>query len=78
VSPVGWCLHNILLSWCLAKDIGASNSLVPIIFVIVGWCLQTFIKIIFLWFSPARVSKLNPMYCDLSLHAFTILKLMNY
>jgi hypothetical protein len=30
-----------------------------------------------LWFSPARVSKLNSMYCDLSLHAFTILKLMN-
>jgi hypothetical protein len=31
----------------------------------------------FLWFSPARVFKLNCMYRDLSLHAFTILNLMN-
>jgi hypothetical protein len=77
VSPVGWCLHNILLSWCSTKEIGVSNRLVPTSFVTVGWCLQTFIKIIFLWFSPARVSKLNYVYCDLSLHAFIVLKLMN-
>jgi hypothetical protein len=28
----------------------------------------------FLWFSPARVSKLNFVYRDFILHAFTILK----
>jgi hypothetical protein len=31
----------------------------------------------FLWFSPTRVSKLNFVYHDLSLHAFIVLKLMN-
>jgi hypothetical protein len=31
----------------------------------------------FLRFSATRVSKLNAMYYDLSLHAFAVLKLMN-
>jgi hypothetical protein len=31
----------------------------------------------FLWFSPARVSKLNFVYHYLNLHAFIVLKLMN-
>jgi hypothetical protein len=29
VSLVGWCLHNILMSWCLAEEIGVSSRLVP-------------------------------------------------
>jgi hypothetical protein len=52
VSPVGWCLHNILLSWCSTKEIGVSSRLVPTRFVTVGWCLQTFIKISFCGFLP--------------------------
>jgi hypothetical protein len=54
VSLVGWCLHNILLSWCSIEEIGVSNKLVPTkylaengvssrlvptSFVTVGWCL---------------------------------------
>jgi hypothetical protein len=31
----------------------------------------------FLRFSPTKVSKLNFVYHDLRLHAFTVLKLMN-
>jgi hypothetical protein len=67
VYLVGWCLYNILLSWCLTEDIGVSSSLVPT-------CIY---KDNFLWFSPARVSNLNSVYHDLSLHAFIVLKLMN-
>ena len=50
VSLVGWCLHNILLSWCLVEDIGVSSRLVPTRFLTVGWFLQTFIKISFCGF----------------------------
>jgi hypothetical protein len=52
VSPVGWCLHNILLSWCSVKYIGVSYRMVPTRFVVVAWCLQTFIKIRFFGFVP--------------------------
>jgi hypothetical protein len=45
MPPIGWCLHNILLSWCAIEEIGVSNRLVPRSFITVGWCLQTFIKI---------------------------------
>jgi hypothetical protein len=31
----------------------------------------------FLWFSSTRVFILNSVYCDLSLHAFIVLKLMS-
>jgi hypothetical protein len=72
VSLVGWCLHNILLSWCSTEEIGVSSRLVPTRFVTVGKDKDKF-----LWFSPTRVSKLNSVYCDLSLHAFIVLKLMN-
>jgi hypothetical protein len=68
VSLVGWCLHNISLSWCSTRDIGVSSRLVPTSFVTVGWCLQTFIKIIFFLFSPARVSTLNFVHFELSLY----------
>ena len=67
MSPVGWCLHNIFFSWCSDEETGVSNRLVPTNIYIDK----------FLWFSPARVSKLNYVYHDLSLHAFTVLKLMN-
>jgi hypothetical protein len=66
VSSVGWCLYNILLSWCLVEEIGVSSRLVP----------TNMYKVKFLWFSPTRVSKLNSMYRDLNLHAFIVLKLM--
>jgi hypothetical protein len=67
VSLVSWCLHNILLSWCSAEDIDVFGRLVP----------TNIYKNIFLWFSPTRVSKLNSMYYDLSLHVFFVLTLMN-
>jgi uncharacterized protein YaaW (UPF0174 family) len=38
VSPVGWFLHNILLSWCSTEEIGVSSKLVPRNFLKVGWC----------------------------------------
>jgi hypothetical protein len=52
VSPIGWYLHNILLSWYSAKYIGVSNRLVPRSFETVGWFLQKFIKISFCDFRP--------------------------
>jgi hypothetical protein len=58
VSPVGWCLHNILLSWCSTEEIGVSSRLVPIYIY----------KDKFLWFSTARVSTLNFEHYDLSLY----------
>jgi hypothetical protein len=68
VFPVGWCLHNILLSCFSTEEIGLSSKLVPTIFAIVGWCLQTFKNLIFLSFSLARVSTLTYVHCDLSLY----------
>jgi hypothetical protein len=50
MSLVGWCLHNIFISWCSTENIGVSSRLVPTNFVIVGWFLQTFIKISFFGF----------------------------
>jgi hypothetical protein len=44
VSLVGWCLHNILLSWFFDEEIGISSRLVP----------TDIYKDIFLWFSPTR------------------------
>jgi hypothetical protein len=29
VSSLGWCLHNILLSWSSTEEIGVSSRLVP-------------------------------------------------
>jgi hypothetical protein len=77
VSLVGWCLHNILLSWCSTEEIGVSSRLVPTSFVTSRLVPTNIYKDKFLWFSPTRVSKLNSVYCDLSLHAFIVLKLMN-
>jgi hypothetical protein len=45
VSPAGWCLQTLLLSWCSTKGIGVSYRLVPanIIVELVlsqgDWCL---------------------------------------
>jgi hypothetical protein len=77
MSPVGCFLHNILLSCCSSKDIGVSTMLVPTIFVTVGKFLQQFIKKK-KCFSRARVSKLNFVYNELSLHGFIVLNLINY
>ena len=62
MSLVGWFLHNILLSQCSTKEIGVSSRLVP----------TNIYKDKFLWFSPTKVSKLNSMYYDLSLHALIV------
>jgi hypothetical protein len=78
VSPIGWCLHNILLSWCSSKEIGVSSRLVLTIFCNSSLVHIDIYKDNFLWFSPTRVSKLNSMYYDSSLHAFIVLNLMNY
>jgi len=66
VSLIGWCLHDILLTWCSNKEICVSNRLVP----------TKIYKDKFLWFSPARISMLNSMYYNLSLHVFNVLKLI--
>jgi hypothetical protein len=34
VSPVGWCLHNFLLSWFSNEEIGVSNRLVPTRYIV--------------------------------------------
>jgi hypothetical protein len=52
VSLVGWCVHNILLSWCSIEEIGVSSRLVLTRFVTIGWCLQTFRNISFCGFLP--------------------------
>jgi hypothetical protein len=55
MSLACWCLHNIFLSWCSSKDIGVSSRLVPKRFMIIGWCIHTFIKIIFCGFLPQGI-----------------------
>jgi hypothetical protein len=44
VSPAGWCLQTLLLSWCSVKETGVSCRLVPanIIELVLSqgdWCL---------------------------------------
>jgi hypothetical protein len=52
VSLVGWCLYNILVSWCSVEEIGVSSRFIHTRFLVVGWCLQIFMKIIVFCFLP--------------------------